>query len=658
MARVAPVVIDFETEPAGHRPEYPPRPVGVAIDEPGRKPFYLAWGHPTENNCSREDARRQLQGIWRSNAPLLFYHMKFDLDVAEEHLGLALPQWDRVHDAMFKLFLVDPHAPNLKLKENCERLLGMTPEERDAVREWLIEHKHIRRADKKWGRMIYKAPGKLVGAYAIGDVVRTRKLDTHLTKQMDKGLWAAYDRERKLMPILLRNEREGVRCDLPLLQKDIKTYTRAVETCDAWLRKRLKTPGCNIDSANEFADALVKGKVVAEEDFAVTEAGNRSVAKDVLTTDMFKDARVAAAYGYRQRANTCLSTFMVGWAAQAATTKKQTVHTDWSQVRTARSSGNEGGARTGRMQNSPPLLNIPKDWYDKDDGYVYPAFLGIPDLPLVRQYLLPDAGHLFGHRDYNQQELRLLAHFEDGALLAQYQENPRLDVHDYVRVMLEEILQRPLERRPVKILNFGKCYGMGKTGFMEKTGCSEKEARMFIEAHKRALPGVTDLEKRIRARAAAEEPIRTWGGRRYYCEPPMFVKRFKRMMTFEYKLLNYLIQGSAADVTKEAIIRLHEHPRWPQLARFLVAVHDEVNSSIPKRAVKEALEIQREVMQSIEVDVVMLSDAKVGSRWATGANPKKPVKGRLFDTRLREVNMVVGTPDGLMKYDEPALLAA
>ncbi len=651
---VKPTVIDLETEPVLQRPDYPPRPVGVAIDEPGRKPLYYAFGHPTGNNSTKEQAAKHLRAIYRSGAPLLFFHMKFDLDVIAEFFGLALPPWDRVHDAMFKLFLVDPHSPNLQLKPNCERLLGMKPEERDAVREWLIAQKLVRRNDQKWGRLIYKAPGDLVGRYAIGDVVRTRRLDEYLNKQMDEGLWRAYDRERKLMPILLANERAGHRVDVPLLRKEVKQYRNAMTASDAWIRKRLKTPNLNIDSGEELADALVRGKVVAEDDFVVTEAGNRSVSKKNLTVDLFKDAKVAAVYGYRQRLGTCLDTFMEHWLEQGQKTDGL-IYTEWSQVRTARGGGGEGGARTGRMQNSPPLSNIPKDWYDKDDGYVYPIFLGVPDLPLVRQYLLPDPGHLFAHRDYSQQELRILAHFEDGELLAQYLANPNLDVHAYVKGILEEILQRELERRYVKTLNFGKVYGMGVTGFVEKTKCTDAEARLFIKAHAQALPGVKELEQKIRARAAAEEPIRTWGGRRYFCEPPSYSKRFKRVMTYEYKLLNYLIQGSAADCTKEAIIRLHEHPRWPQLARFLTSVHDEINSSVPPKAHKEALRIQREVMQSVEFDIPMLSDAKVGQRW--GAAPKK-VKARVFDTKLRQVELTIGVKGGLAKFEEPAFVAA
>ena len=86
-----------------------------------------------------------------------------------------------------------------------------------------------------------------------------------------------------------------------------------------------------------------------------------------------------------------------------------------------------------------------------------------------------------------------------------------------------------------------------------------------------------------------------------------------RMCTFEYKLLNYLVQGSAADCTKEAIIRYDEAK---QHGRFLVTVHDEINVSASKKYAKSEMAILREAMESIEFGLPMLSDGESGSNWA------------------------------------------
>jgi DNA polymerase I-like protein with 3'-5' exonuclease and polymerase domains len=83
-------------------------------------------------------------------------------------------------------------------------------------------------------------------------------------------------------------------------------------------------------------------------------------------------------------------------------------------------------------------------------------------------------------------------------------------------------------------------------------------------------------------------------------------------MTFEYKLLNYLIQGSAADCTKEAIIR---YAGAKVDGRMLVTVHDEINISVPRKAAKAEVKRLREAMESVEFDVPMLTDTEYGPNW-------------------------------------------
>lgn len=627
MTRIPDVeVIDFETKGIKRRPKYPPVPVGVSIQRIGeRKPTYYAWGHPCENNCDIAKPRAILRDIARSGKPMLFHNGKFDYDVAVTHMGMPEVSWDRIHDTLFLLYLDNPHAFNLSLKPSAERLLGMPPEEQDDVVNWLIEHQDQLRAEglidqellgytdkgtpkritaSNAGSHIAVAPGKLVGRYAGGDVVRTLKLFRRLWPIIDKaGMLPAYDRERRLMPILLRNEREGVPVDVRTLSNDIDRYTQAQAQVDAWLRKRLKTKELNFDAPNEVADALDRAGIVTE--WNVTATGKRSTSKANLTPGMFKDKRVASALGYRQRVGTCLETFMKPWMTMAQ--HKGRIYTNWNQVR---NSDSGKGTRTGRLSSNPNFQNLPKDWYDKADGYAHPVHIDVPELPFIRKYVVPEKGHLFCHRDYNQQELRILAHFEDGKLMHAYREEPRLDVHNFVGGEIQRITGAQFGRREVKILNFGMMYGQGAGSLSEKIGCDVMEARTLRKAQQRALPDVQELDKSIKAAAKAGEPIRTWGGRLYYCEEPVIIDG--RTMTWEYKLLNYLIQGSAADATKEAMIRYDEMRKE---SRMLLSVHDEINISAPRKAAKREMEILREAMEGLNFDVPMISDGKIGANW-------------------------------------------
>ena len=613
------ICVDFETEKIEDRPNYPPVPGSFSIQWPGeRKPKYFAWNHDTKNNCDKNTARRELLRAWKSGIPLLFYHGKFDIDVAEVHFDMPVLSWEMYHDAMYFIFLHDPHARDMRLKPQAKLLLGMEPEERDAVQEWLVDNKVIGKQQKaQWAQHILRAPGDVVGPYAGGDVIRTLKLFQFLWKDIEeRGMMPAYDRERECQPILLESERGGVCADLPGLERDKVIYDKEMERADQWLRKRLKVPDLNVDADIDFADALDAAGVVT--DWVMTAPskthpnGQRSVAKGNLTPEMFIDKRVAQVYGYRNRLATCQRMFMDKWLDQARQSNGL-IYTNWNQVRQPKGGKDAKGTRTGRLSSNPNFQNLSKGWTDeegKNDHYVHPEFAKLKFLPYVRQYVLPDHGGVFMHRDYNQQELRLLAHFEDAALMQAYSENPWLDVHQFVKELIQEITSLDIPRGPVKIINFGKIYGQGIGSFAVKIGCSVQEAKRIVDAHGRALPGLKDVQNEIKALVKEGYPITTWGGRQYYVEDPVLYQG--RWLDFTYKLLNYLIQGSAADVTKQAIINYHNTKLH---GRFLITVHDEINITAPTRNVKSEMAILRESMESIRFDVPMISDAKVGPSW-------------------------------------------
>jgi len=597
-----PICIDFETEAIQSRPRHPPKPVGCAFKYPGKKGRYVT---------DLALVKRELQDIWHSGEPVLMHNAKFDLDVVETYFGVKPLPWDRVHDTLFLLFLEDPHASSLSLKPASERLLGMPPEERDAVRDWLVDAGIITKAQNP-GPFICKAPAALVGPYAIGDVERTVGLFKLLYAKFDSGMRQAYDRERKLLPILLQNEREGMRVDLNALERDAKAYTLALEKCEAWLRKALDAPGLEFDNDKDVGEALFKSKVVTN--WVMTKGGNgrppqRSVAKDNLTVDRFEDKKVHAALDYRNRLKTVLSMSILPWLEQAGGEGKGRIFTEWNQVR--QSHGAEtNGARTGRLSCSR-FMNISKSY----KNHVHPKQIkSLPPLPLVRRYVLPEPGGVWNHRDYKQQEYKVLAHFEDADLMAAYIKNPELDQHD---AMKERLTAKgyAVDRDTAKMVNLAIIYALGVAGLARKLGMSEADARAVKSATKAALPGVAVLEAKLRNMAVNREPVRSWGGALLLPKPPAIAKtggRKGEFVDYSYTLLNLLIQHSAADCTKEALIRYDSARRE---ARLLVPVHDEINISAPEKALEREDRILKEVMESIEFDVLMLTDRKVGPSW-------------------------------------------
>ena len=124
--------IDFETEAIDDTSATPPRPVGVALSSPDSEPIYMAWGHPTGNNCTLSEARQALSRLWGGD--LVMHNAKFDLAVAKYWLDLPCPAWDKLHDTMFLAYLLDPNATSLGLKPLAEHYLHLAPEERDLLK--------------------------------------------------------------------------------------------------------------------------------------------------------------------------------------------------------------------------------------------------------------------------------------------------------------------------------------------------------------------------------------------------------------------------------------------------------------------------------------------------------------------------------------------
>jgi DNA polymerase I-like protein with 3'-5' exonuclease and polymerase domains len=600
------IVIDFETYPIMQRPEYPPEPIGCAVSWPGQQPEYFTGSAML----------RELERAWGSGLPLLAHNQKFDHSVAWERLGLPLLSWERLHDSMFLIFLDQPYAKSLALKPAAHAILGMEPEERNAVDDWIWEHRqqleqqypqYGKVSKSKLGKWIFAAPHELVGPYAIGDIVRTRKLFEHLWLSVHaRGMGEAYDRERKLLPILMRNERVGIRCDVEGLRRDVDGYQAALETAEQALCNRLGVSiGLNFDADEEVADALERAGIVTE--FATTgKSGKRSVSKETLTPDKFSDPQVASALGYRNRLVTCLKMFMQPWLAQAEK-RDGYLSTNWNQVR-----GTNGGTRTGRPStNDPNFLNISKNFEGRSDGYQHPSFLGVPHLPLVRQYLLPDVGHTWLNRDQSSQEVRCFAHFECGALHRAYCDDPLLDPHQWIKREIVNATGVELEHTRVKNVTFARLYGGSTPAVMRQARCKDlAEAKQIIAYHDKALPGRRLVDETIKYLVRCGRPIRTWGGRLYDVRPPEIENG--KLRTFDYQLLNYLCQGSAADLTKQNII---DFDALGTSARWLVQVYDELSISAPAAEADELMQTLRETMEIPYLSVPLRTKGKRGVSW-------------------------------------------
>lgn len=589
--------LDFETKGIEARPVYPPKPVGCAIRLPGdRGSSYLAWGHPYENNIKEKDAKKILLDIIK-NMPVLFHNASFDFSVGVEWLGWPVDTpWQNIHDTLFLAFLHDPRDRSLSLKPWADKYLGMPPDEQDELKAWILEnvpgaHDHRGRKVKNpelfWGALISEAPGGLVGKYAKGDTDRTWEMFKYTWKRVieEQGMLEGYNRERRNLRVFDGMSDEGIKVNRKLLGSDIKKYESRLSYLDKTICRKLGRT-FDVGSGPQLADALDKADMM--ERWVLTPTGKRSTAKDNLIPNI-RDQKLVNLLGERSTLVFYLSTFIKRWHEDSIGTDR--IYPGFHQVRSTNEyGGGSSGARTGRPSSSNPnLLNVPK----------YKRVLEKPwgeNLPNIRTYIQPDKGCVILNRDYAQQEVRILAHYENGLMQAIYKKNPNIDIHDYAVELIHKISDILLVRDYTKTVAFGIIYGMGAKLLASMMGVDLKMARTIIRAYKDAFPGIGDLIDEINGIIADGGFIKTWGGRVYYPEPG-----------FEYKLLNVLIQGSAADCTKEAMQRCIENCSE---SRIMLQVYDEILMSAPIKAKKTEMIKMKDAMESIEFEVPMLSDGK------------------------------------------------
>jgi DNA polymerase I-like protein with 3'-5' exonuclease and polymerase domains len=631
------VTIDFETLAIEPRPYYPPRPVGVAIKEPGRRPEYLAWEHPSPtsrsesgNNTTKAKAQARLSRFWRSRRPLLFHNAKFDLEVARVWLDLPYPSWQRIHDTLLLAFLVDPNAEVLSLKPLAERHLGVPPSEEFDLQAWIVQNvPKARRAKTRWGAYIADAPVRLVGPYAKGDVARTWGLFKKFWKVIawSDDLKRAYDRERRLMFTLLRMEDRGLPIDVPGLEAAIVTAQEDLDRIDSWTRRRVGAPGIDLNKKGDLADALESCGAVKE--WILTPKGARSVAIENLQ-EVVVDKKLLTALRYRALLANQLRTFARPWLAMAQA-NDGLVCPSWNQVRQAdeRQRGRAIGARTGRLSSSPNVQNIPKKprplvttarefatlrWRGEDPLLVPIGGLSFIDL---RALIRAPRGQRFFNLDYNQHELRILAHYAGGAMLQAYLDNPKLDHHAHARKLINLELGTSFARKPVKNTGFGIIYGMGLPALADKIEEDVETAKLIRTAYRGIFPGLPEFEKECQRRGRDGEEVTTWGGRKFVVEEPRYVDG--RWRTFEYKIINTIIQGSAADCVKEAMVTYDEDP--DRAGDLVLSVHDELLGVADARLAKSELVRLRDHMMRPKFRLPMVADGKTGKTWRACASP-------------------------------------
>lgn len=271
------------------------------------------------------------------------------------------------------------------------------------------------------------------------------------------------------------------------------------------------------------------------------------------------------------------------------------VHTTFNQLATA----------TGRLSSSGPnLQNIP---------------IRGPQGQRVRALFTAGEGRLLAGADYSQIELRVLAHFSgDPALVEAFAQG--VDIHTRTAALLLDKAPdtiTPDERRSAKTVNFGLIYGMGPQKLARELGVTLNEAKAFIERYFARLARLKEFYENVVEEATARGYVTTLAGRRRLL-PELASRNQNLVAQARRQAINTVIQGSAADIIKMAMLAVHGDPVLTGLsARLVLQVHDELLLEVPEATAREAGERLRGLMQSVTgLSVPLKVDLSVGPNWS------------------------------------------
>ena len=468
------------------------------------------------------------------------------------------------------------------------------------------DERMLRAAAKDWGidpkADMWKLPPKFVGAYAEQDALMTLKLWEYLQIELSKDeLGHIFELETSLIPMMLDMRAKGVRVDLDKaarVKKDLEEKAKQVH-------KNIKDKtGVDIQP---WASASVQKMFEALNlQYPTTDAGAPSFTKQYLSSHPHEMCQQLVRLRELDKAS---STFVESILRHE---HKGRIHCEFHQLRS-----DDGGTVTGRFSSSNPnLQQIPAR-----DPEIKAAIRGL---------FIPEEGEKWGSFDYASQEPRLLVHF--AASMPDNLRHPMVDtiVEEYHKgdVDLHQMVadMAGISRKEAKTVNLGIMYGMGVGKLANQLSITDDEAKGLLETHRQKVPFVKQLASIATQQGSTKGQIRTLLGRKcrfHLWEPRSFGynKAYPHEQALEkygigirraftYKALNKLIQGSAADQTKQAMADCYKEGLLP-----LLTVHDELCFSIESD--EQAARI-KDIMENGLNDVLLVPsrvDQELGDNW-------------------------------------------
>ena len=441
-------------------------------------------------------------------------------------------------------------------------------------------------------RMMFEVDVAEVTTYAAEDADVAWQLAALMEgKLREEHLWELYeDVERPLIPVLARMEHTGIRLDPAELERQSAEITARLDELEAEIKHLAGDEEFNVRSTKQLREVLFEKLKLP-----VVKRTKTGPSTDAEVLEKLAPKHPLPALVQEHRGLNKLQGTYVDALPKLVHPETGRIHCNFNQVVTA----------TGRLSSSDPnLQNIPAR---------------TPEGRRVRKAFVPgEDGWVLLAADYSQVELRFLAHYsQDEALLNAFREDR--DVHAAVAaqifgVDLADVTKA--QRGIAKTTNFGVIYGQSSYGLSAKLGIPQDEAQAFIDAYLKTYPGVRALIEKTLSNVRNSGYAYTILGRRREVTG-IRPKYFGQMNLPERTAFNTVIQGSAADLIKLAMIavtdrlKAEDHP-----ARLLLQIHDELLFEVPSDRADdlEAL-VTEEMTGAMEIDVPLKVDVGTGDNW-------------------------------------------
>ena len=552
----------------------------VAVDD---KAAYIPFGHNypgAPDQLDKElvmDAFRPL--LEDDNIKKIGQNLKYDMSVLAEDVGITLR--GVAYDTMLESYVLDSVATRHDMDSLALKYLGRKT----------ISFEEI--AGKGAKQLTFNQVG-------LHEASRYAAEDADVTLRLHQTLWPKLEKEGRLpevfrdielplVTVLSRIERNGTYVDATLLKHQSQFLAKRMAELQ---EKAFEIAGqeFNLASPKQLGEILYEKLEIPV--IKKTPKGAPSTAEPVLQELALEYPLPQVIMDYRGVAK--LKNTYTDKLPELINQRTGRVHTSYHQA----------VAATGRLSSSDPnLQNIP---VRSEEGRK------------IRQAFLAPKGKKIVACDYSQIELRIMAHLSgDKGLTDAFEKG--LDIH---RATAAEVWGKTLEevsdneRRNAKAINFGLIYGMSAFGLAKQLGLPRKEAQDYIDLYFERYPGVKRYMEETRAQASEQGYVETLFGRRLYL-PEIRSSNGQRRQAAERTAINAPMQGTAADIIKMAMIKVHD---WLDTTHFdakmIMQVHDELVFEVAEDQVEDLVkEVKTRMESAAELKVPLIVDAGIGENW-------------------------------------------